>query len=691
MPGAHDLEKKCRAAFLKEIGSAKAHAALAAAGRLFVGRYEPLASAEGFVKQALQHHAAALAELDGVPSRVHFLKSWLREAVLAPLIQEVIKEMGGTEEEAQSLSTEWAQAGKSLSNGLACLKRFVTKVQKAAAKSSKRPRSPTQASRQPAAARAKRTLPATRAAPSSASAPAPVMRAQAALALGPPLGPPPSALPPTGLVRSSSSTWSTAVEAVLRLACATAAGPSRSAAAAPAHATSTPVCKHHGTVPGRPPAGSSAPLLRMASAPQPAASGGAVWPVPTAAPVVQRHLGTVPKTASCSAASGTVPAHTAAVTTAARPTAAGRPPPSGGLLLAPSGLPLLAAGDALGPGAPRGVALPAAIKAKAAAQAAAEVAQAAAKMTVKMRSRKWIKGALDLSASMGTATALPSRAPAASLREPRRVKALLQEQGWALEVAEARTHVDLQRMLTSVNPRMLGKGRDVAPYRRYSALQVAFAWHIRCPERWASFDIQRTAMARDCARAAAQGATVPVVSSKLNGCLQRLSEPLQPNEGWFLHGTGPESVLPILSSGLSERMCAGTFGKGVYLAEDPEKADQYALPDRGLLGLHSAHFSLPAGQAAPEGEDLFFMFVVRAAAGLAMRTRDGTTEVGRPLQPVFASEDQRELSEVPGVTPPLRHHSLVVELGESLQRFREFVHFSSSRFHMEYLLAYRRL
>lgn len=172
--------------------------------------------------------------------------------------------------------------------------------------------------------------------------------------------------------------------------------------------------------------------------------------------------------------------------------------------------------------------------------------------------------------------------------------------------------------------------------------------------------------------------------------------PPEVNEGWFLHGTKPETVLQILSHGLSERMCGGKFGKGVYLAEDPEKADQYATPDskycsEGLLAdLHRRLYRKGSRTRHP-GEDLFYMFVVRAVGGIPTLTKDGEKDMDRPLQNVFASAEKRDLSEVPGVTPPMRFHSLVVELGDKIKRFREFVHFDSSRLIVEHLVAYKRV
>jgi len=50
----------------------------------------------------------------------------------------------------------------------------------------------------------------------------------------------------------------------------------------------------------------------------------------------------------------------------------------------------------------------------------------------------------------------------------------------------------------------------------------------------------------------------------------------------------------------------------------------------------------------------------------------------------------RELSAVPGVMPPIFHHSLIAELGKDLMRYREFVLFNSNYVHIDYVIAYHR-
>ena len=59
---------------------------------------------------------------------------------------------------------------------------------------------------------------------------------------------------------------------------------------------------------------------------------------------------------------------------------------------------------------------------------------------------------------------------------------------------------------------------------------------------------------------------------------------------------------------------------------------------------------------------------------------------------VFNSRSgQRELVDVPSSSPAVPFHSLLVELGVKVARFREIVVFDGARVYPEYLLAYSRL
>ena len=45
---------------------------------------------------------------------------------------------------------------------------------------------------------------------------------------------------------------------------------------------------------------------------------------------------------------------------------------------------------------------------------------------------------------------------------------------------------------------------------------------------------------------------------------------------------------------------------------------------------------------------------------------------------------------MPGVTPPIFHHSLIAELGNQIVRYREFVLFHSDHFYIDYVIAHHR-
>ena len=86
-----------------------------------------------------------------------------------------------------------------------------------------------------------------------------------------------------------------------------------------------------------------------------------------------------------------------------------------------------------------------------------------------------------------------------------------------------------------------------------------------------------------------------------------------------------------------------------------------------------------------------YVLVVRAALGFPVRTQQSgqlatSMDTGARIFPV----NYRELSAVPGVTPPIFHHSLIAELGKVIDRYREFVLFHSEYVHIDYVIAYHR-
>ena len=96
-------------------------------------------------------------------------------------------------------------------------------------------------------------------------------------------------------------------------------------------------------------------------------------------------------------------------------------------------------------------------------------------------------------------------------------------------------------------------------------------------------------------------------------------------EAFVLHASKPELVLPIAHNGLNDRVVSSrsAFGTGIYLAEDIENTDQYCTsdPDYESPGLENLHARLfRAGGNSHAGDDLFYVFVVRAVCGAQLQT-----------------------------------------------------------------------
>merc|ERR1711924_448485 len=174
-------------------------------------------------------------------------------------------------------------------------------------------------------------------------------------------------------------------------------------------------------------------------------------------------------------------------------------------------------------------------------------------------------------------------------------------------------------------------------------------------------------------------------------------------EARLLHGPRPDHVLDMLHNGLDARLSSldSAFGVGIYLAEDSEKVDQYAMPDErleaeGMLELHKHLFHADNAITFPD-DDLFYCFVVRAALGAQLVTkglnRDPTKrhcdeETGNQF---FTDTTRRETIHIPGTSPPARYNSMRIVKGRALKRFREFVVFDANLTLPEYLVAYRRV
>ena len=89
----------------------------------------------------------------------------------------------------------------------------------------------------------------------------------------------------------------------------------------------------------------------------------------------------------------------------------------------------------------------------------------------------------------------------------------------------------------------------------------------------------------------------------------------------LLHGTKPGNIYDILFKGLDPGLCSdGLFGKGVYLAEDAAKIDQYITKDPTWKGndpeheLHRLRKKLYQ-RHVKHGQDVFYALVCRVCQG----------------------------------------------------------------------------
>lgn len=238
-------------------------------------------------------------------------------------------------------------------------------------------------------------------------------------------------------------------------------------------------------------------------------------------------------------------------------------------------------------------------------------------------------------------------------------------------------------------------GRDQRTLLDYDSLTPYCAWRLQHPGLWGKYAMERENLRKfDVAGLQANKRPLPCprvrqpfvdMAAMLPG---NLDDGL--NEVYLSHGSKPEIILAILSGGLNERFSGGLFGNGTYFAEDVAKNDQYCTCD-GEHGDHSElHRLLFDDLGVVHPGKLLYVFVCRVVLGHLIRTRDGQTELDHPDHRSIWSSKARELAVVPGTSPPILHHSLLVEVGGKIARYREFIVFHGDRIYPEYLVAYQR-
>lgn len=184
------------------------------------------------------------------------------------------------------------------------------------------------------------------------------------------------------------------------------------------------------------------------------------------------------------------------------------------------------------------------------------------------------------------------------------------------------TMAALRKMVKITDTESLGVGRDVANSpNRYQDIDIVGAWKVHNMPLSQSYIKQRCVLGKRIQKepnVALVNVPVPEMNKKLPG--QTLE--IRLNEKYFFHGTkSPKAVEPILCAGLNRG--GGLFGEGVYLADRPEKFDQYTT-HTGEVGKKALDGFAPKGSKvlAAKGQ-IYYAFVVRAILG---RTFEGTCD-----------------------------------------------------------------
>eukprot|EP00927_Polykrikos_kofoidii_P043499 TRINITY_DN37565_c0_g1_i1.p1 TRINITY_DN37565_c0_g1~~TRINITY_DN37565_c0_g1_i1.p1 ORF type:complete len:787 (-),score=94.15 TRINITY_DN37565_c0_g1_i1:73-2433(-) len=236
----------------------------------------------------------------------------------------------------------------------------------------------------------------------------------------------------------------------------------------------------------------------------------------------------------------------------------------------------------------------------------------------------------------------------------------------------------------------LGKGRDInaANENPYSRLALKAAWRLHHGTDFMAYqaalaDVERC---RDLLRCKMYKSEV--VSTADWPSFLGLSVNASVNEVLLVHGLKANCLGGVLSMGLNERYAVSSpFGAGAYFAEDLGKSDQYCEPQTPQnLDKLVAH-ALFAGRA-PESDGVCFIVICRVVLGQAAHTKNGETRLdGGPL---WADATKRELATIRDSVWPLPYQSVVVDTGDSVVRYREFVQCHCERVYGEFLVAFER-
>ena len=205
--------------------------------------------------------------------------------------------------------------------------------------------------------------------------------------------------------------------------------------------------------------------------------------------------------------------------------------------------------------------------------------------------------------------------------------------------------------MQGTTPADLGYGRDHKSPGHYTSLEAVAAWRLEVPKDgrlspWSACDLWRERVRSELRvvkrdrtlgwwRSAADDEFfrlremrgLPLSNEKASLLLQ--GDDLHPdlNEAMLLHGTKRDNLPGILAEGfrLDPVTVGGSsgaaFGDGIYLCDNPGKADQYTVPDAAYDATIPLHQQLYSGPDDHPGH-VFYTLVCRVTLGYPALTRE---------------------------------------------------------------------
>lgn len=292
---------------------------------------------------------------------------------------------------------------------------------------------------------------------------------------------------------------------------------------------------------------------------------------------------------------------------------------------------------------------------------------------------------------------------------------------FAAEVTDREALDRLRAIMIPRNPKWLSRPSGWAQATSTPSIEMCKAWRLQNVQLWRRYAAGVGRVADDMARYHA-GDKLPAFDLNLAPALQKGTDEgfnsarqgqafEDVNEIFLLHGIQKHGLLKAMKNGLhplfSQSGGRAVFGDGVYLSEYIEKADQYVGEVDHAYGAEEwsseLHRELYKSSVDHPG-DVCYVLVCRVAMGYTIRTQyrrsqkpgdvqcvalDGTAASSTGC--VFASDSARELAPLPGTEDqPICYHSLLVETGGAVLRFREFVVFHGDYIYPEFVVAYKR-